>query len=87
MRTYEFAAPRVRHLVADCLRTGVGHLAPEVSLTKDLAAYPVELAITLGVEFGIAMPERMLDRVYQAEARGAESPPFIWTRVLERGRP
>lgn len=71
MRTYEFAAPRVRHLVADCLRAGD----------------PVELAITLGVEFGIAMPERMLDRVYQAEARGAESPPFIWTRVLERGRP
>ena len=29
----------------------------------------------------------LIRKRHQAEARGAESPPFIWTRVLERGRP
>jgi len=69
LRTYEFAAPRVRHLVADCLRAGD----------------PVELAITLGVEFGIAMPERMLDRVstYERPRRRDAAAPGRGTRSGE----
>ncbi len=59
-RTDEVAEPRVRRLVAHCLGVGVGQLAPEVSLTDDLAADSldlVELAITLEAEFGIVVPE------------------------------
>jgi acyl carrier protein len=58
--------PRVRRLIADRLGVGVGQLAPDVSLTDDLVADSidlVELANTFEAEFGIVVPERILDRV------------------------
>ena len=64
--TYAFVEARVRCLVADLLGVGIGQLAPDVSLTDDLAADSidlVELAIALEAEFGIVVPERILDRV------------------------
>ena len=62
----EFAEPRIRRLVADYLGVSADELTPEVSLTDDLAADSldlVELALALEGEFGIEVPERMIDEV------------------------
>src|SRR5213083_1816346 len=58
--------PSVRALIADHLGVGVEELVPGVSLREDLAADSldlVELAMALEAEFGIVVPERLLDRV------------------------
>ena len=62
----EVTEPRLRCLVADNLGVGVEELAPEVSLTDDLAADSLGLlnvALALEAEFGIVVPDRMLERV------------------------
>src|SRR5438552_14741096 len=62
----EFVEARVQRLVADCLGVGIEELVSEVSLRDDLAADSldlVELAMALEAEFGIVVPERILDRV------------------------
>ena len=62
----EVTEPRVRSLVADNLGVSVEELAPEVSLTDDLAADSLGLlnvALALEAEFGIVVPDRMLERV------------------------
>jgi len=61
-----FVEPSVRALIADHLGVGVEELVPGVSLRDDLAADSldlVELAMALEAEFGIMVPERILDRV------------------------
>ena len=61
-----FVEPSCRRLVADHLGVGVEQLVAGVSLREDLAADSldlVELAMGLEAEFGIMMPERILDRV------------------------
>src|SRR5213594_4379101 len=61
-----FVEPSVRALIADHLGVGVEELVPGVSLRDDLAADSldlVELAMALEAEFGIVVPERILDRV------------------------
>jgi acyl carrier protein len=63
---YELVEPRVRRIVADQLGVGVEELAPEVSLTDDLAADSldlVEVALALESEFDVAVPEQILDEV------------------------
>jgi acyl carrier protein len=63
---YEFVEPHVRRLVAKHLGVGTEELVPDISLRDDLAADSldlVELAMALEAEFGIVMPERVLDRV------------------------
>jgi acyl carrier protein len=60
----QFVEPRVRRLVADRLGVDLEQLAPDVSLVDDLAADSldlVELAIELEREFGITLPESMID--------------------------
>jgi len=60
------AEPRVRSVVADCLGVSPDVLTSELSLADDLAADSLdllELALALEAEFGIVVPERMLDRV------------------------
>jgi acyl carrier protein len=62
----EVAEARVRCLVADCLGVDVEELVPEVSLIDDLAADSLDLlnvALALEAEFGIMVPERILDEV------------------------
>jgi acyl carrier protein len=59
-----FIEPRVRHLVADTLGVGVDQLSPDVSLVDDLAADSLdltELAVRLEAEFGITVPDRVVD--------------------------
>jgi acyl carrier protein len=54
---------RVRRLVAHHLGVGFDDLAPEVSLTDDLAADSLdllELALALEGEFGLTIPERTI---------------------------
>ena len=61
-----FVEPSCRRLVADHLGVGVEQLVAGVSLREDLAADSldlVELAMALEAEFGIVVPERLLDRV------------------------
>src|SRR5437867_11348293 len=61
-----FVEPSVRALIADQLGVGVEELVSGVSLRDDLAADSldlVELAMALEAEFGIVVPERILDRV------------------------
>ena len=61
-----FVEPSVRGLVADHLGVGVEELVAGVSLRDDLAADSldlVELAMALEAEFGIVVPEHILDRV------------------------
>jgi len=61
-----FVEPSVRALIADHLGVGVEELVPGVSLRDDLAADSldlVELTMALEAEFGIVVPERVLDRV------------------------
>jgi acyl carrier protein len=63
---YELVEPRVRRIVADQLGVGVEELAPEVSLTDDLAADSldlVEVALALESEFDLAVPEQILAEV------------------------
>jgi acyl carrier protein len=55
--------PRVRCLVADTLGVGVDELAPDVSLTDELAADSLdlaELAARLEAELGLVVPERVV---------------------------
>src|SRR5438128_158231 len=55
--------PRVRCLVADTLGVGIDELAPEVSLTDELAADSLdlaELAARLEAELGLVVPERVV---------------------------
>jgi acyl carrier protein len=55
---------RVRRVVADCLGTDADELSAGVSLTDDLAADSldlVDLAVALEAEFGIAVPDMVLD--------------------------
>src|SRR5437870_13850151 len=62
----ELVEPHVRCLVADHLGVGPEDLAPEVSLSDDLAADSldlVELALVLEGEFGITVPEAVLEWV------------------------
>ena len=61
---YELVEPRVRRIVADQLGVGVEELAPEVSLTDDLAADSLdllELVLAIESEFGIEVPQRRID--------------------------
>src|SRR5437667_100646 len=58
--------PRVRGLVADTLGVGIDELAPEVSLTDELAADSLdlaELAARLEAELGLVVPERVVARL------------------------
>ena len=62
----ELVEPHVRCLVADHLGVGPEDLAPEVSLRDDLAADSldlVDLALVLEGEFGITVPEAVLEEV------------------------
>src|SRR5713101_5252264 len=55
--------PRVRCLVADTLGVGIDELAPDVSLTDELAADSLdlaELAARLEAELGLVVPERVV---------------------------
>lgn len=61
-----FVEPRIRRLVADHLGLGPEELTAETSLTDDLAADSldlVELALAIEAEFGIAVPERLLEDI------------------------
>ena len=61
-----FVEPSCRRLVADHLGVDLEELVAGVSLRDDLAADSldlVELAMALEAEFGIMVPERILDRV------------------------
>src|SRR5438046_10152963 len=92
--------PRVRCLVADTLGVGIDELAPDVSLTDELAADSLdlaELAARLEAELGLVVPERVLAplRTYgdlvpaaiaAAPERGA-APARIDTPVPGRARP
>ncbi len=63
---HQLVEPRVRRLVAEHLGVADGELTAEVSLTDDLAADSldlVEVALALEAEFGISVPEALLDRV------------------------
>jgi acyl carrier protein len=63
---YEFVEERLRHIVADRLGVCLGEIAPEVSLTDDLAADSLDLVdVALAVEsdFGIGLPDRALQKV------------------------
>jgi acyl carrier protein len=58
--------PRVRHLVADHLAVDRHALGDSVSIRDDLAADSldlVELALLLEVEFGVAVPDRIVARM------------------------
>src|SRR5881396_4321314 len=58
--------PRVRCLVADTLGVGIDELAPDVSLTDELAADSldlVELAARLEAELGLVVPDRVVERL------------------------
>src|SRR5216117_3659969 len=90
-----FVEPSCRRLVADHLGVGVEQLVAGVSLRDDLAADSldlVELAMALEAEFGIVVPEHILDRVRTygdlvrarraAEVRAAKPPLGTWARVV-----
>lgn len=58
--------PGIRRVVAKSLGVGPDELTPEVSLTDELAADSldlIELGIALEAEFGITLPEAVLDQV------------------------
>jgi acyl carrier protein len=61
---YQIVEPLLRRIVADHLGVSTDELAPEVSLVDDLAADSldlVELAIAIEAEFGIDVPEALVD--------------------------
>src|SRR5437879_4988880 len=63
---HEFIESHLRYLVADRLGVGDQELVPDVDLREDLAVDSLdllELALAVEAEFGIALPERVLDRV------------------------
>jgi acyl carrier protein len=65
-RTPRPIEPQLRRLVAEQLGVDPDELARDVSLREDLAADSldlVELAVTLEHEFGIDVPERLLEDV------------------------
>lgn len=94
--------PQIRRVVAERVGVGQEELAPEVSLADDLAVDSldmVELALALEDEFGITVPEQVLDevRTYQhlvdrvldlarAAADDSGEPPFVWARIAAPGR-
>lgn len=60
----QFVEPRVRRVVAHHLGVDAEELTPDVSLVDDLAADSldlVELAIELEREFGISLPETLIE--------------------------
>lgn len=62
----EFVEPRVRRVVADHLGVELEELAPDVSLIDDLAVDSldlVELAVEIERQFGIVMPEVLIDEI------------------------
>jgi acyl carrier protein len=64
--TQEFIEPQVRRLVAEHLGVGVEELGPLVSLRDELAMDSLDLldlALGLEGEFGIAVPDRLLNAV------------------------
>src|SRR5213080_373229 len=66
--------PRVRCLVADTLGVGIDELAPDVSLTDELAADSLdlaELAARLEAELGLVVPERVVAHLRTYGDRGA----------------
>jgi acyl carrier protein len=92
-------------VVADCLGVSPDVLTPELSLADDLAADSLdllELALALEAEFGIVVPESMLDRArsygdlvkatitvtraQRAAETGREDPPRIWTLLVPPDR-
>src|SRR5438874_810564 len=92
--------PRIRCLVADTLGVGIDELAPEVSLTDELAADSIdlaELAARLEAEHGLVVPERVDARLrtygdlvraaIAAAPDGGTASALIrrrWSRVRER---
>ncbi len=90
--------PRVRRLVAEYLGVDPDELAADVSLTDDLAADSLdllELAIVLEGQFGIVIPESLLDDVHRygdlvdaVTTLSARHQPFddvtpvVWARVV-----
>ena len=63
---HEFIESHLRYLVADRLGVGDHELVPDVDLREDLAVDSLdlfELVLAVEAEFGIALPERVLDRV------------------------
>src|SRR5881628_2494895 len=87
--------PRVRCLVADTLGVGIDELAPEVSLTDELAADSLdlaELAARLEAELGLVVPERVLAhlRTYgdlvRAAIAAARSGARLWRASTPRCR-
>src|SRR5439155_691985 len=59
--------PRLRRLVADSLGVGPDELAPDVSLTDDLAADSLdlaELAARLEVELGLVVSDRVVVQLH-----------------------
>ena len=63
---HEFIESHLRYLVADRLGVGDQELVPDVDLREDLAVDSLdllELVLAVEAEFGIALPERVLDRV------------------------
>lgn len=90
--------PRLRRLVADQLGIDPADLAPDISLTDDLAADSLdllELATEIEREFDIALPEALLDdahrygdlldAVVSRHAGGralADADPLVWSRVV-----
>lgn len=64
----ETVEPRVRRLVAEHLGVDLDELAPDVSLTDDLAADSLdllELALVLEGQFGIVIPETLIDDLHR----------------------
>ena len=63
---YATLEPQVRQAVAENLGVGLDELTPDVSLTDDLAADSLDildLALALEKQFGISIPERVLEDV------------------------
>ena len=64
--SFALVEPAVRRVVAEHLGVGVEDLAPEVSLTDELAADSldiVELAVAVEAEWGIAIPDDTLQEI------------------------
>lgn len=93
--------PRLRCLVADQLGIDPTELSAEISLTDDLAADSLdllELVVELESQFGITLPESLLDEVHRygdlvdvvttlcTHERTADAvSPLVWSRVVPEG--